>query len=1631
MSYYKKKEEHARINDKKPDNSIINGLFSIVRTGDLDKIKEFISKNNTVLTLQQDQNTVIHAILNEDIISKLKEDKIYILVKYFLENNVPIDALDQNNRTALHLASKYHLLKIVKLLIEHTANPNLQDDNGMLPIHYATIGFIKKCPDKKNIESIIKHDTTANLTNKSKKEIITLVYNYLGNYLPDVNTLSIHIKNTLKHTMLYDVNHQLDLMIDNFLNDIILQLSKETNKKSLTQSLNTFITNLYSDVYDCVTNKIHSKYFEKLHIGNNVGYITEDSFAIDGMYLILETRPTERLIQLYDENIISLNGNSQKLTKDLFTVGNSLSSIIKDSTNVFRNIELIRSIFDKFSQASVLNLDNIIIDNPANRVIIDRRQAYNLLITPVTPILPLHFGVNNDQDIIKPAHQLVNTDNVGAGLGLVEIYDEHKLEKLYNMLVPKYNNVVGGARIINEDYIKYLLDLDIRTFNPNTLLVPRVMFFSVIHSFAEYINLDIHNRINTIINDIIQCIDNIKNNVYNDINNPGNPNNSINLRYIYYNISKIVSYINRYYVRFIYICLKEVDRILNVELPKLNKFIDINISSVHKDIAMFGYDQIVLIFNKYLDRSESSIINTMISSVDEFTDTLNKLVDDINQISGNRYLNYILNITPNINPNIVNIPKIYDNIYPLITKISDVYYFWIDYKSVNLTDINKFYLKLIPSINKNDEQITYYEGGVVNNAHPENIPYIPLRRNNIDNHTCYNQNIPVPINPGLTIPNVPGPGVVIQPVNGKLYPINNIAQQYLDDIIVNPPQPPNIGLIGYNVGCYSLNKQNHPIRNIYTIINEYLGIIKYHIITLILGNINAIIIQNIKAHVVNGVACDLSNNVHLKDYLTTQPNDNHKTIIKILMELNSAHGQMDESILLKLMLSLITISIDNVMIINGQSILTKTVNTIIRTKLKDNYQDVGIFDVMGNQIQFDEVFNNIASNYEFELNLNKIFDTTDRRIIQNIPIGRFKYLREDNISIIDVHNENKFMIYDIDYNITDSKLVKTCYFNNLELIQYLLQHTNDLYHSDINNENPLVKSINTRCTDIIDVILQYYPLSRIIENEKNSPIGHLIDLYDEHLKYVTYNSNQMFSKYIENLTSPFTSIIKSKITKEEIYKNNMFKYYDNIYPLFMIIYNLMLFYHSRNDANISTNDFNNLTDLFIKDNIITIDKKSYQRLVPIFDIDDNTLTSILEKGIDTHVIFKEQSTINDEISRFEVELDQKQIELQKTNDIIQMLDPADQIDVRYHQTLQQKINNINVEIARLNTDIAVKRAELIIINRNMQTKVQNDLGLIRVNIQNFRLPPMPLPQNVPECVIRRFEQTSIEYHTCISRIFSDNKFCYNEIIKSYIQDSNRLSNLENIHLLMVMQQEKLLEKLKRIINEIRINSITVLTIELKNKLTKLLNEYQIIGKYYEVFKNIITSKDDKLYYFNKDDNPYLNEILEIVIHVIDNTIGEFFLNVIRKLLYTYFYTNSQTNTDTKLRRTIKGILQTSNINSIMSIERFLTSNELSRLFVKSVFNIQDDRNDDISNYTNPDKFVEILIGLLRDNVYHPFKETDIIIKYLKQDIYPFMKFIYLNILQFMTQFTKKYDSYIMNDYQYIKTTISFINKMLN
>lgn len=108
----------------------------------IDRLKEY--QLNTGIAFRVRSSTGEN-ILSHILKSKtLDEFKKYKLIEFLIEQNVPVDILDNTNAIPLHYACKYHYQDIILLLTKHSANINHQNFQLHTPLHSYLLTETKK-----------------------------------------------------------------------------------------------------------------------------------------------------------------------------------------------------------------------------------------------------------------------------------------------------------------------------------------------------------------------------------------------------------------------------------------------------------------------------------------------------------------------------------------------------------------------------------------------------------------------------------------------------------------------------------------------------------------------------------------------------------------------------------------------------------------------------------------------------------------------------------------------------------------------------------------------------------------------------------------------------------------------------------------------------------------------------------------------------------------------------------------------------------------------------------------------------------------------------------------------------------------------------------------------------------------------------------------------------------------------------------------------------------------------------------------------------------------------------------------------------------------------------------------------
>ena len=106
-NFYEKKEY---IKSNSINKEVINGFFSIISSGDINKIQKYISSNYVRPdSKDENDNNAIHFLLNLND-TQVNEDTKFDILKYFISFGVSHNSSNSYNQTPLHIASKKQLI---------------------------------------------------------------------------------------------------------------------------------------------------------------------------------------------------------------------------------------------------------------------------------------------------------------------------------------------------------------------------------------------------------------------------------------------------------------------------------------------------------------------------------------------------------------------------------------------------------------------------------------------------------------------------------------------------------------------------------------------------------------------------------------------------------------------------------------------------------------------------------------------------------------------------------------------------------------------------------------------------------------------------------------------------------------------------------------------------------------------------------------------------------------------------------------------------------------------------------------------------------------------------------------------------------------------------------------------------------------------------------------------------------------------------------------------------------------------------------------------------------------------------------------------------------------------------------
>jgi ankyrin repeat protein len=189
--------------EKDVPNDIVEQFFLSIKTGDLDKIRNFVIQNKNKYNLIEkgtkenpSGRTPIHVVLELD--DKIAdEDTKLSIIKFLDKMGAPLDYPDTSNVWPIHLAASKQYETIVDYLVKKQVSVNRKDSSNNTPLHYAVNGKEIRCPKSSSIRDLVPEQKIDKLPfNRSLENINKKLINLLSSN-DKINKNIMHMINTI------------------------------------------------------------------------------------------------------------------------------------------------------------------------------------------------------------------------------------------------------------------------------------------------------------------------------------------------------------------------------------------------------------------------------------------------------------------------------------------------------------------------------------------------------------------------------------------------------------------------------------------------------------------------------------------------------------------------------------------------------------------------------------------------------------------------------------------------------------------------------------------------------------------------------------------------------------------------------------------------------------------------------------------------------------------------------------------------------------------------------------------------------------------------------------------------------------------------------------------------------------------------------------------------------------------------------------------------------------------------------------------------------------------------------------------------------------------------------------------
>lgn len=344
-----------------PDN-IIEQFFLTIKTGDIDKIRDFANKYKNKYNLieksskgspNESGKTPFHVVLELDDKVANNDTKLQIM-KFLDQMDAPMDLPDIADVWPIHLAAALQSKKIINFFIDKKVSLDKKDSSNNTPLHYAIIGKEISCPRPVSIGSLVPAQKFDKLPLNVSLEKINNTLIKLINSKPELNSDLIHMINTImEFPKMYiddELYRNLQTEAITIFSDIALSTTFPSDLSGIAKTSGMTIQQnkleqLIEKYYSLINNELFRGLTNPLNIiPNNKGWGPQIKIGPNAT----DIRPPNNLERIMDNNIEDLQDEITNEYKSIYDSVTNINNINLKTTIEVDTQNLVKNINEKF-----------------------------------------------------------------------------------------------------------------------------------------------------------------------------------------------------------------------------------------------------------------------------------------------------------------------------------------------------------------------------------------------------------------------------------------------------------------------------------------------------------------------------------------------------------------------------------------------------------------------------------------------------------------------------------------------------------------------------------------------------------------------------------------------------------------------------------------------------------------------------------------------------------------------------------------------------------------------------------------------------------------------------------------------------------------------------------------------------------------------------------------------------------------------------------------------------------------------------------------------------------------------------------------------------------------------------------